>query len=293
MLRTAFVTTCLAVCAAGPAVGKEPEGSHEPAPFDEGMREALPDATLERPCGEQTIAHVRLPNGNTMSFCLYGRGWIFNEVSSVDREFYLDRMGIRRPQDVMCAVDLYMAVTKADVPLPVALLEACPIDHRKRNDYHSRRIVRHGVFQKSLGDKPTQHSHFCAPSTGKAAFLAQCPKCDPFADCIVRGCFDPILLGFHQHTMSNSDNLGEEGNIAMERNASCGGSTRVRGWGREDIGDPWGSPKIDFMLSNGSSSWTGFIWHSIGIFGQDYDFRMRGDSDANAGHRHATYFEDE
>jgi hypothetical protein len=307
MPRSTLVMTFVAMFAASPIFAAEEKGG-EAVPFDKGMEEALPGATVQMPCGERTIAHVQLPNRNSMSFCLYNRGlrrgfWIFNEVASDDREFYLDKIAIRRPHDLKCAVDLFMAVTEADVPLPKALLEACPVEHRKRDDYNKRRIVRGGVFQETLG--PTHHSHFCPAATGKAAFLLQvCSQlaagCAPDETCKVL-CADVIpsvglapadLWGSHQHTMSNPVNLGEEGNIAMEKNASCGGSTRVRAWARDDVGDPWGFPQIDFMLANGTSSWTGLIFHGT-FFEPNFDFRMRGDSLPGATHRHGTVFVDE
>lgn len=161
-------------------------------------------------------------------------------------------------------------------------------------------MIRGGVFQKPLG--PTHHSHFCAATTGKAAFLVQvCSQlaagCAPSADCKVL-CADVIpsvglapadQWGSHQHTMSNSSTLGGEGNVAMEENASCGGSTRVRAWARDDVGDAWGSPKIDFMLAKGTSSFTGLIFHGS-VFEPNYDFRMRADSSSGATHRHGTFF---
>jgi hypothetical protein len=63
----------------------------------------------------------------------------------------------------------------------------------------------------------------------------------------------------------------------------------MRAWARDDVGDAWGSPKIDFMLKNGTSSWTGLIFHGS-VFEPNYDFRMRADSSSGATHRHGTFF---
>jgi hypothetical protein len=247
-------------------------------------RDILPEATLERPCAGRTVTQIQVRNGNRMSFCVLGEGKAaFVEVASGDRGSYLEEVGIRNPAGI-CAVDLYMEVTDESKPLPLELLDACPPELRRRRDYDSRRPIRGGYFEEIR--EPLAGS-YCG-ANGKANALAECPVCDPYDDCVV--ICNGGAYGWHQHTLSV--NMGEEGNIALDRNGSCNGKTLVRGWDREDIGDSWGTPDINFWLNSGAKSWTGFIYHS-GFLGQDYDFKLRGDSQAGAFHRYGSYFEDE
>lgn len=247
-------------------------------------RDSLPDGSLERPCGGRTVTQVQARNGNRISFCILDVAKsVYVEVATGDRGSYLSEIGIRNPGD-FCAVDLYMAVTDETRPLPLELLDACPRELRQRDDYDRREPIRGGYFEEI---RQPMAGSYCG-SNGKNNFLADCPVCDPYDDCIVR--CDGNAYGWHQRTLSV--NMGEEGNIALDRNGSCNGSTRVRGWDRDDIGDSWGTPDIDFPLGHGGKSWTGFIYHS-GFLGQDYDFKLRGDSNPGAFHRYGSYFEDE
>lgn len=251
---------------------------------DVGPDDSLRGATLERPCAEQTITQVQVRNGNRMSFCVFDVAkTLFVEVGLEDVGSIFDEVGIRDPFEY-CAVDLYMAVTEASQPLPVELLAACPEKLRKRDDYAKREPVRGGYFETI---REPLAANFCG-SDGKAKFKAACPVCNPYDDCLVFCDGDPATV--HQRTLSVW--MGEEGNIALDKNASCGGSTRVRGWDRDDEGDAWGPPDYDFSLASGHSSTTGFIYHS-GFLGQDYDFRVRADSKSGAFHRFGTYLEDE
>ena len=87
--------------------------------------------------------------------------------------------------------------------------------------------------------------------------------------------------------------MGEEGNVAMETTAACTGQVRVRAYYAEDTGDAW-ETKVDKVINAGTSTTYGMIYHSVAIFGQDYDFRLRANSHANGGvHRHSGYFLDE
>jgi hypothetical protein len=246
--------------------------------------DSLRGASLERPCAERTITQVQVRNSNRMSFCVLGVAkTIFIEVGLEDIGSMFDEVGIRDPF-AYCAVDLYMAVTEDSQPLPVELLDACPRELRRRDDYARREPVRGGYFETI---REPQAANFCG-SDGKSKFKAACPVCNAYDDCLLFCDGDPV--GMHQRTLSIW--LGEEGNIALDKNASCNGSTRVRGWDREDEGDAWGPPDYDFSVTSGHSSSTGFIYHS-GFAGQDYDFKLRGDSRAGAFHRFGTYLEDE
>jgi hypothetical protein len=294
IVRTAYLIL-FSVLAVYISLGQTKQGGRGSAALDKEMEGALRGASAEKPCAENTIAHVRVPNGNTMSFCLLPQGkWIFIEAGFFDRQFYLEKIGIKRPQDIPpCALDLYMAVTTPKIPVPKELLDVCPSQYRKRDDYRSREVVKGKFLQDTSKDKYEHHSHYCS-ATGADALVAKCYHCNPYDDCS-DWCVT-AKWGWHKRMMSSSsdyDGLGEEGNIAIELNASCGGSTRVRGWDRDDVGDAWGPPDYDFFLANGQSSINGFIYHSTVLFGQDYDFVLRADSNPGAWHRHTGYFFDE
>ena len=278
--------TCLALTLLAGCLNEEEEPdlvAAESREEDEtSLDDRLPGASLERPCAEKTVAQIQVRNGNRMSFCVVDRGkGIYVEVGPEGSESYLDELGIRDPLE-RCAVDLYMEVTDESRPLPVELLEACPSEQRQRDDYDRREPVRGGYFEEIV---EPQALSYCG-ANGKANFKAEmCPVCDPYDDCVSFCTGD--AMGWHQRTLSIS--LGEEGNVAMESNASCNGKTLVRGWDRDDVGDSWGYPDIDFWLGSGKSSWKGFMYGG-GL--EDYDFKLRGDSESGAFHRYGSYFSD-
>lgn len=264
----------------------EPGGVGEGPIVDEpGLVSDLAGATEERPCGDRTAANVGLPNGDRLALCVLDDGReFFVAQGAMGTEGWIDPDAARPA----CGLELYLANTAADVAVPAALVEACEPQHRPAA-LAARAIVSTPVIQPA---PPTASyvAYNCAAPT--SAFASQyCFKCKPYDDCI-DWCVSS-RWGWHDRTMSFSNFLGEEGNIAIETNASCGGRTRVRAWEREDAGDAWGKPKIDFYLPSGRRSTTGIIHHSAAIFGQDYDFRMRADSAYGASHQHSGYFLDE
>ena len=287
MKRACVATLTISCAVLGACAAEDLEGEPETIAsekFEEdetSPRDSLPGASLERPCGDRTIAQIQVANGNRMSFCVIDVARaVFVEVASEDTDSYLDEIGIRDPFSY-CAVDLYMEVTDRSRPLPTELLDACPKELRRREDYGEREPIRGGYFERIVEPLAL---NYCG-SNGKANFLSQCPVCDPYDDCVTR--CDGEAWGWHQRTLSV--NMGEEGNVALDLNASCNGKTRVRGWDRDDIGDSWGGPDFDFLLNSGKRSWTGFIYQG-GL--QDYDFKLRGDSQSGAFHRYGSYFED-
>jgi hypothetical protein len=284
-LPLALLAGCASVDGVGDdrATGALDQEQLEPREEETSPEDSLRGATLERPCAGRTVTQVQVRNGNRMSFCVLDLAkTVFVEEGLEDVGSMFDAIGIRPFEH--CAVDLYMAVTEAHQPLPVELLEACPRELRRRDDYARREPVRGGYFETI---REPLAANFCG-SDGKSKFKAACPVCNAYDDCLLFCDGDPV--GMHQRTLSIW--LGEEGNIALDKNASCGGSTRMRGWDREDEGDAWGPPDYDFSVASGHSSTAGFIYHS-GFLGQDYDFKVRADSKAGAFHRFGTYLEDE
>jgi hypothetical protein len=281
-------------------------GSADPAPSDDGaggpgsqrlavgadgagLEEQLIGASEERPCGERTVAGVELPNGNRLAWCVLPNGseLVIERGRIGDSPIFGPReLRARRPA---CGLELYLGATPASAAVPRALVDACP-GAGAMAALAARSIVA-GALIEPLVAAPTSHAtspNYCNFSDSK--FQAErCYECSPYDDC-----YDwcvPQHWGWHDRTMSAF--LGEEANIAVEVNASCQGSTRLRGWHREDVGDYWGAPEYDFYLSAGHWTTTALIYHSVGIFGQDYDLRLRADSNAGAYHQHSGYFLDE
>lgn len=265
----------------------DPAGGVGTEPLDpsDGTIADLPGASLERPCAERTVANVELPNGNRLALCVLGEGReAFVEHGPQGREAFFDLRGRKHT----CGLDLFLRGTGADVPVPQALVDACPPELQAPG-LAARRIVDEPVFQP-IAKTPIIAVNYCTVSD--ATFRSQrCFECAPYDDC-VDWCVAEHW-GAHQRTMTNPDFLGEEGNIAIETNSSCGGTTRVRQWEIEDEGDAWGTPDLDYNLGNGQWTNSGLIHHSVAIFGQDYEFRLRGDSAAGAYHQHTGYFIDE
>jgi hypothetical protein len=252
----------------------------------DGTIDRLAGATDDRPCADHTVANIVLPNGNRMAFCVFGNGReVFQESGRMGQTAWF---GPSAPRP-SCGLDLYLAATAADVPVPAALVDACPAEHRV-TALGTRRIVSDVVFQPVVALVAAARPNYCAvPDT---TFESQrCFHCNPYDDCIDWCVRDH--WGWHDRWMSASNMLGQEGNVAIETNSSCGGNTRVRQWERDDAGDAWGAPDMDYNLASGTWDTTGFIFHSAIIFGQDYDFRLRADSAAGAYHQHSGYFLDE
>lgn len=270
---------------ASPEDGAGGKGAQELDTSD-GTIDRLAGATDERPCADHTVANVELPNGNRMAFCVFGDGHeMFHESGRLGHAAFFGP-NTARPS---CGLDLYLAGTPEEVPVPAALVNACPSEHRIAA-LSARKIVDDAVFQpvKQLGSIP--RTNYCAvPDTTFES--ERCFHCSPYDDCIDWCVRDH--WGWHDRWMSASNMLGEEGNIAIETNSSCGGNTRVRQWERDDAGDAWGSPDADYNVASGHWANSGFIWHSVVIFGQDYDFRLRADSVSGAYHQHSGYFLDE
>lgn len=288
MARLMFklLSAALLVPACTDAVPDEVGGAGEgPVVNEPGLVAELTGATAERPCGDRTAANIALANGDRLALCVLDHGReLFVAQGSLATTGSIDPASTRPA----CGLDLYLANTAADAPVPAALVDACEPEHRSAL-LDNRAIVATPVFQTQV---PAAQFAAYNCATSASTFASQyCYHCKPYDDCI-DWCV-PSHWGWHDRTMSFGNFLGEEGNVAMETNASCGGKTRVRAWEREDAGDAWGTPEIDFQLPSGQRSTTGLIHHSIAIFGQDYDFRLRADSATGAYHQHSGYFLDE
>lgn len=286
-MKTNLMWSALIAVAACADAGAPAGGPGAAAPgTEDGTIERLEGASEERPCGDRTVASVALPNGNRLALCVLESGSeVIHEGGPLGREAFFD-LRARRPA---CGLELFLAGTGADVAVPAALVNACPPEHQAEG-LAARTIVDAPVLQPLPVLTPTPWVNYCTVSD--STFVSQrCYECAPYDDCL-DWCVS-AHWGWHDRTMSFSNFLGEEGNIAIETNSSCGGTTRVRQWEREDAGDSWGTPDLDYNLGNGQWTSSGLIHHSAAVFGQDYDFRLRADSAAGAYHQHSGYFLDE
>jgi hypothetical protein len=285
-MKTKLMWGALAVVAACAEPAPEAGGTGAQAlATEDGTVERLEGATAERPCGDRTVAGVALPNGNRLALCVLDNGTeAILEQGPIGRPAFFD-LAARRPA---CGLELFLAGTDASVPVPAALVDACPAE-RPAVGLASRVIVDAPVLQDAA-IVATAYTNYC--NVPDSTFASErCFHCDPYDDCIDWCVKDH--WGWHDRTMSFSNFLGEEGNIAIETNSSCGGSTHVRQWERDDWDDLWGSPDLDYFLSSGQWTTSGMIFHSAVLFGQDYDFRLRADSASGAYHQHSGYFLDE
>ncbi|HVV81538.1 MAG TPA: hypothetical protein VHE35_00620 [Kofleriaceae bacterium] len=291
LLLSTLLSTALAACAGdGAAPGAtDLAGGAGPAPTaPAGDEAALAGATDLRPCADRTVANVELPNGDRLALCVLASGnEVVIEQGPIGGQPWLKAPALKSA----CGLDLFLAATTPDVPVPAALVNACPAEHQVSDAIAARAIVDEPVLQP-MRPAVSFRTSYCNVSD-QTFVNERCAEmeCAPYDDC-----YDWCVSahwGWHDRTMSFSNFLGDEGNIAMETNSSCSGSTHVRQWERDDAGDAWGSPDSDYWVSGGHWATSGFIYHSVWLFGQDYDFRLRADSESGAYHQHTGYFLDE
>lgn len=268
-----------------------------PGPAPRAEAEAAPAALANKPCGAWTVSTLRLDHDSQLSLCVLATGVeVFVEVG---RDGTPSTVEPKLAQQGRCALDFFLAFTNRDVAVPGRLLDSCAAKGHGAADLGGRQVVRadfldvprSGVVgpRAASGVGALAATYTPGHCSNPATFASACYQCAPYDDC-----FDwCVTTPWGWHARNLSAKLGEEGNVAMEKNVSCVGATRVRGWEREDVGDAWGNPEIDFMLAPNYRSTTGIIHHSVAIFGQDYDFRLRADSNPGAWHLHSGYFLDE
>ncbi len=263
------------------------------APPPSGEREgALLVADDDHPCGDVPVAaDVTVANGNRLQMCVLPSGVeAFIETGPIGRGSAVKTMAPARPA---CGLELLVAVTGDDVPVPRALVDACT-DLGIADAALATRLVVDAPVITWLGDvaggsERTPRANYCG-SGGAASFQSnECFHCAPYDDC-ADWCVT-ALWGYHDRTLGGV--MGEEGNVGIETTAACTGQVHVRAQYAEDTGDAW-STKVSKVLNAGTSSTYGLIYHSVAIFGQDYDIRLRAESFSGGGvHRHSGYFLDE
>jgi hypothetical protein len=267
----------------------------EPPPLAGGAGEApvacaaapLVGADDDHPCGAATVADVQVANGNRLQLCSFSPGVeAFVETGPTGRESAVKTMA---PTRHTSALELLLATTDADVPVPRALLAGADAG-----------LVDSATATRQIVDAPVvtwtgaietggARANYCGSAGASQFESTECFHCDPYDDCDDWCIKD--LWGWHDRNFAGW--MGDEGNVGIETTAACTGQVRVRAFYAEDAGDPW-QTKIDKVINAGTSTTYGLIYHSVAIFGQDYDIRLRAESHSGGGvHRHSGYFLDE
>jgi hypothetical protein len=261
------------------------EGAQPPT---ERAETALAHADDDHPCGDATVADVTTTNGNRLQLCSMPNGVeAFIETGPTGRASAVRASAPARPA---CALELLLATTTDETPVPAALLSACRDSDLAATAAFTRRVVEGPVTTYvAQADTRTPRANYCGASGASSFSSSECFHCDPYDDCDDWCITD--LWGWHDRNFAGW--MGDEGNVAMETTAACTGQVRVRAYYAEDAGDAW-ETKVNKVINAGTSTTYGMIYHSVAIFGQDYDFRLRATSESSGGvHRHSGYFLDE
>jgi hypothetical protein len=280
---TSLPALLLAACSADSLPGGE-----GPAPAETDSAESALAADADHPCGDASIADVTTTNGNRLQLCAFGPGLeAFFESGPTGRESAVRTLAPARPA---CALEILLATTAADTPVPAALVAACADSDLAASATFTRRVVDGPVATYvAQPDTRTPRANYCGSSGASSFSSNECYHCNPYDDCDDWCITD--LWGWHDRNFYGW--MGDEGNVAIETTAACTGQVRVRAYSAEDAGDAW-EIKVNKVLNAGTSSTYGLIYHSAAIFGQDYDFRLRATSESGGGvHRHSGYFLDE
>src|SRR5262245_47540295 len=126
-MKTKLMWGALAAVAACADAGDQAGGPGAQAlATEDGTIERLDAATEERPCGDRTVANVALPNGNRLALCVLESGTeAIREQGPIGRAAFFDLKALRPA----CGLDLFLAATDPSVPVPAALVDACPAEH--------------------------------------------------------------------------------------------------------------------------------------------------------------------
>jgi hypothetical protein len=281
IMRVVLSALVLGGCAADAV----PVGGDGAAPVVAGER-PLKGADDAHPCGAATVADVSALNGNRIQLCVIRPGVeAFVETGPTGRDSAVKAMA---PTKHTSALEILLATTGDDVAVPRALLAGAEKDIAE-TAVATRKIVDGPVTTWAGEVGSVARTNYCGAAGATQFKNAECFHCDPYDDCDDWCITD--LWGWHDRNFYGW--MGDEGNVGIETTAACTGQVRVRAFYAEDAGDAW-ETEIDKTLNAGTSSTYGLIYHSVAIFGQDYDIRLRAESKSGGGvHRHSGYFLDE
>jgi hypothetical protein len=235
-------------------------------------------ATVEKmssmPCGERTLATLEVSDGHYLFFCDLGDGSL-----SMGEAGPLHESSVMADQVFECPLDVFEAFAPDGVVPPEALVADCETRSR---------LASAGNTDANLDLRqhvPVKGSHYCSTS-GASEFDDE--RCDSLyypgaypADCsgIWYKCSSWCLsaaIGWHQR--SSEGQMGQKVDKGVDVVASCGGTTRFRGW--------WDGDQVfdNTVLAN---YWQ---WHGLGPDGDvtvvpDHEIKFRGDSSSGAYHR--------
>lgn len=282
----------LLVPVAACASASQPEASADPA---EGP--TAHDTANLAICGADTAASVLDADGRRLTFCVAdgGREIIAEEsadgmISVLPRRHPDSTTSVAQRREA-CALDVFLAHSPADTPVPVALKASCESRRGHVVDVGARKLSAAAVLQPArnvAGLKPmtdmvsvdvnSNGTKYCNTVTGPSAFVLDfcMPLCTTFGLPCVQACTPRFW--------SSSLRQCAETNIVLEHIVSCTGWTRVLVDARDGSGDPW-SNKLDTWV--GPNRHVEIFALEHGDFGQDSDIRVRGSSEAGATHMHA------
>ncbi len=249
-------------------------------------------------CGANTAASIATADGHRLTFCVsdHGREIIAEETSDGTRSVLPRRVpgsapGIARRADE-CALDVFLAHSASDVPVPVALKASCELRRGHVVDVGSRKLSVDAVLsampqveglttktERLFVSEDGDGAKYCNVATGSAAFVTDfCSSlCTSFPGSPCSQACTPV-------NFTSSVRQCAETNIVDEDIVSCSGFTRVLVDVRDSSSDPF-SNRLDRFLGPNRHMFIDVF--ELGFFGQDSDIRVRATSLPGAGHKHA------
>ena len=237
---------------------------------------ATADKMTSMPCGDRTLATLEVADGHYLFFCELGDGAL-----SMGEAGPLHASSVMADQVFDCPLDVFNAYAPEGVVPPEPLVADCEM---------RARLAHVGGIDTSLdlrAQVPVKNSHYCS-GTGAAQF--QDERCNSlyaggsqgfFSDCFDPGyaCSSWCLSGVYAwHQKSSSGQLGQKVDIGLDVIASCGASTRFRGW--------WdGNQIFDNNVLANFWQWHGLVPDSNVTVLPDHEIKFRGDSFSGAFHR--------
>lgn len=268
----------LVMVSSGACSPNEPEIEGPEPPVSEIIHAAPATETQMSsiPCGDRTLATLEVVQGHFVFFCDLEDGIAVGETAPLHHEEGV----IEGVFD--CPLDIFLAFAPPDAPIPARLREDCNARLRR-----SDRPIALDLKSKL----PGRRSHYCS---GAGALNFQEERCLPgVAGGRVWHCDGGFyrttcwclsnLMGWHQK--SSNGQFNSEADHGVDIIASCGGSTRFRGW--------WDGDLIfdNTVLAN--------YWQSVALMTgddecclPDHEIRFRGDSYEGASHRASGSLED-
>lgn len=296
-MRAGFMFAMSAVLLLGCAMDEEPTEDVTP---DSGLDgegtepvdpEPVPERAANEICGDATVASTRAQNGNRIVYCVIDGAEVVGELAPIGRPSAVEDLELELA-DTDCALDVFLATTEDDVPVPSALVASCEAKIGAAIDALGRPVIDQPVFAANPDDDAgagfVPVANYCGSSGPSQFFAEQCaPLYSSNAPRYTVWCQSGAAT-WHQKTLGIQ--MGGDGNLAIGRVASCNGTTRWEALRRTNNWESW-APMVVVDVPSGWS-WNTWMSHNPSIFDPGSDFRFRGDSYGSAWHRYAGRFED-